>query len=186
MSQLKREFTKYSLKYVAGMTSTYAIRLYEILAQHQFRNKKEVELTLCDLREKMQTDGKHSLFGNLNNRVIKPAIEQINEHSNFNASYTTLKSGRKVVGILIRFEFKENRKPLRVDNTEDFIGQKHSDSEQDKSYSFNHDRKIDRKSSKKPVSNNDYGWMQELRDDIALGYVVEPDHAQLKSDFGVD
>jgi plasmid replication initiation protein len=113
LSQLKKEFTKYSLSHVSKMTSVYAIRLYELLAQHQFKEHKEVYLSTSEIREKMQLGEKYDVFGNLNSRVIQPAIAQINEHSNFNVEFSFKKDRKKIVGIKFNFVFKSGLEATR-------------------------------------------------------------------------
>jgi len=113
LSQLKKEFTKYQLEHVSKMSSIYAIRIYEILAQHQFKNKKEVKISILDLREKLQIEDKYPKFANIKQKVITPAIEQINKYSNFNAEYFPIKKSRKVDAILFKFSFKEGQEATR-------------------------------------------------------------------------
>jgi plasmid replication initiation protein len=40
ISNLSREFTKYSLSDIAGMSSAYAIRIYELLSQYRSIGKR--------------------------------------------------------------------------------------------------------------------------------------------------
>lgn len=113
LSQLKQEFTKYQLEHVAKMTSIYAIRVYEILAQHQFKKLKEIKIPLTDLREKLQIEDKYLMFGHFSSRVLNPAIEQINKYSNFDAEYLLIKRNRKVDSIHFKFAFKEGKEATR-------------------------------------------------------------------------
>jgi plasmid replication initiation protein len=112
LAQLGGHYTKYELKYVANLSSAYAVRIYEFLAAEQFMSRK-LEISLIDLRERLQLDAKHDLFGNLNSRVIAPAIEQINQHSNLVVKYDSIKTGRKVTGLKFSFTFKKGMEPKR-------------------------------------------------------------------------
>lgn len=113
LSQLQKEFTKYKLEHVSQMSSIYAVRIYEILAQHQFKDKKEVTISLSDLREKLQLEDKYSLFGHFTSRVLVPAEKQINQYSNFTMQYDLIKKGRKVNAIRFKFSFKEGQEVTR-------------------------------------------------------------------------
>lgn len=113
LSQLKKEFTKYQLEHVSQMSSIYAVRIYEILAQHQFKDKKEVTISILDLREKLQIEDKYPKFSSIKQKVIIPAIEQINKYSNFNAEYIPIKKSRKVDALLFKFSFKEGQEATR-------------------------------------------------------------------------
>lgn len=110
LTLLEREFTKYRLEHVSNMTSLYAIRLYELLAKHQFQEIKEINISVSDLKTMLLVENKYKLFGHFHDRVIKPAVEQINKHSNFIADYELIKKSRSFSDIKIKFKLK---KPLK-------------------------------------------------------------------------
>lgn len=112
LSQLGKNYTKYKLEYVANFNSAYAVRIYELLAEKQFLNCTR-EISIADLREKLQLDDKHQVYGNLNNRVIKPAVEQINKHSNMDVTYEPIKNVRSVIGVRFAYTFKDGKDPHR-------------------------------------------------------------------------
>jgi plasmid replication initiation protein len=101
ISQLKREFSQYRLTHIARLTSVYAIRLYELLIQWRGRGEREVELIW--LRERLQLEGKHANIRELKRWVIKPAIDQINEHSDLWVKWDQRKAGRSVVAFTFTF-----------------------------------------------------------------------------------
>ncbi|TBT33550.1 RepB family plasmid replication initiator protein, partial [Vibrio parahaemolyticus] len=49
---------------------------------------------------------KYPLFKDLNKRVIKPSIEELNQRSDLIIRYETIKKGRTVTGL--SFSFKQN------------------------------------------------------------------------------
>ena len=115
LSQLKGTFTRYKLEHVGNMTSMYSIRLYELLAQWQSVGKREVEIEW--LKKQFQLDESYDRMFDLKKRVIEPAVKDINEHSNFNVTWTQRKTGRAVTHFI--FEFGEKtplapEKPKRV------------------------------------------------------------------------
>lgn len=105
ISQLKRRFTTYRLADVAGLGSSYAIRLYELLMQ--FNSTKERKINLVDFRFLFNLKDKYLLFRDLNKWVIKPAVKEINLSSNLVVHYNTVKQGRVVVAL--QFDFEEKR-----------------------------------------------------------------------------
>lgn len=109
ISQLKRRFTTYRLRDVAGFSSPYAIRLYELLMQ--FNATKDRIINLDDFRSLFNLEDKYPLFRDLNKRVIKPAVKEINASSNLVVYYSTMKKGRNVIAL--QFDFQEN-KQLRM------------------------------------------------------------------------
>jgi plasmid replication initiation protein len=104
LSQLSREFTKYKLKHVARFESVYSIRLYELLVQWVSSGEREIEVEW--LKNQFQVGDKYSRLVNLKNRVIDPAVEEINKHSNLWVKYSQLKSGRTVTHFQFKFGLK--------------------------------------------------------------------------------
>ena len=109
LTHLAGEFIRYRINQVAGMTSVYAIRLYELLLQWMGDGEREVELDW--LREKFDLPESYKRISDLKNRVIDPAIEQVNTHSNITVTYTQCKKGRVVVAFLFTFRLKQDIKP---------------------------------------------------------------------------
>lgn len=104
ISQLKRRFTTYRLNNVVRLGSPYAIRLYELLMQ--FNATKDRIINLEDFKSLFNLKDKYSLFRDLNKRVIKPAVKEINNFSNLAVYYSTVKNGRNVIAL--QFDFQEN------------------------------------------------------------------------------
>ena len=105
ISQLKRRFTTYRLNDVARLSSSYAIRLYELLMQ--FNATKDRKINLDDFKSLFNLENKYPLFRDLNKWVIKPAVKEINSSSNLVVYYSTVKKGRNVVAL--QFDFQENQ-----------------------------------------------------------------------------
>lgn len=106
ISQLKRRFTTYRLSDVAKLTTSYAIRLYELLMQFTSTNQRYIFLE--DFRSFFQINNKYPLFRDLNKWVIKPSVQEINNFSNLEVYYSTRKNGRNVIGL--QFDFQEKKK----------------------------------------------------------------------------
>lgn len=104
LSQLTEQFTRYALSDVAKMTSGHAIRLYEILVQWRSIGRREVEIAW--LREAMQLEDRYSNIRDLKRWVIEPAIEQINDHSPLQVSWTQRKAGRKITHLIFDYTAK--------------------------------------------------------------------------------
>lgn len=112
ISELKKNFTKYRLKNIVELTSVYAVRLYELIVSWNLQNQityKEIELD--DFRKMLLLGGKYRQFKDLNLRVITPAVEQINQSTDF-----ILEIGFRKVGRTYRFiEFKFERKKSEIE-----------------------------------------------------------------------
>ena len=114
ISNLSREFTKYSLSDIAGMSSAYAIRIYELLSQYRSIGKREISVE--SLRKMLELGKRYPLLADLKRWVIDTAVDQINEYSPLNVTYEQKKTGRKVTHIL--FSFKEKTKSISHQDTD--------------------------------------------------------------------
>jgi plasmid replication initiation protein len=112
LTQLAGEFARYKLKHVSSMTSIYAIRLYELLIQWQMQGEREVAVDW--LRERFVVPEKYSRIYDLKRRVVEPAVEQINAHSNLWVRWSQRKVGRVVVAFQFQFGLKANQTPIAV------------------------------------------------------------------------
>ncbi|MDD5581475.1 MAG: RepB family plasmid replication initiator protein [Methylobacter sp.] len=108
LSQLSREFTKYKLKHVARFESVYSIRLYELLVQWNSSGEREIEVEW--LKNQFQVRDKYRRLVDLKKRVIDPAVEEINKHSNIWVEYGQHKSGRTVTHFQFKFGLKSQPK----------------------------------------------------------------------------
>ncbi len=124
LNLLTREFTQYALSDVAGMSSAYAIRLYELLVQWGQKGCRTIEIEW--LREALQMGGKYPLYADFRKWVVEPSIQQINAHSPLKvAAWEPVKTGRKVTHLTIHFRPKVSRKKLAARLTRAFI-EKHA------------------------------------------------------------
>lgn len=101
LSQLKRKFSSYRLEHVAPMTSIYAIRLYELLIQWREAGTRTVEINW--LRERFELGDKYPNIRDLKARVLNPAIDQINTHSDLWVNWEQHKRGRVVHALTFTF-----------------------------------------------------------------------------------
>ena len=104
LSQLSHNFTKYKIKNVAKMKSTYSIRLYEWLCQWLSVGDREIRVDW--LKTQWQLSDKYQRMSDLKKWVIDVAVEEINEHSNLWVTYSQRKSGRTVTHFQFKFGLK--------------------------------------------------------------------------------
>lgn len=100
--QLKKCFTRYRLKNVMYLKSSYSIRLYELLKQCE--SVGERTFSLENLRAILGIEpGEYKLYSNFKNRVIKPSQKEINsEKTDLRFDFVEKKKGRKVAEIIFR------------------------------------------------------------------------------------
>ena len=107
LSDLKSEFTKYLASDLKGLSSSYAIRFYELIKQYESIGSREI--AIVDLRFMLCLEDKYPLFGNLQQRVIDPAITEINNKTPMQVQYQVRKTGRKVTHIKLKFKEKPKK-----------------------------------------------------------------------------
>lgn len=107
LTQLKEQFTKYELKFVAPMRSRFGPRLYELLVQ--WRQQGEREIAIDDLQSTWGTD--YDRVFDLKRRVIESAVKDVNKHSDLDVKVGYRKTGRRVTHVQFRFSPKKPNKP---------------------------------------------------------------------------
>lgn len=111
---LKGQFTKYRLVDVYQFRSASSWKLYELLKR--WVKKRAWEVDVEELRLLLGVAGKYPRWSSLDQRIISPSTNEINEVSDLNISYEKIKRGRSVVGIAFRINHKENDgKPEPID-----------------------------------------------------------------------
>ena len=111
LSELENNFTKYRLANIVQLTSVYAVRLYELLICWLGQGLHNKEFDIDDFRRLMGVDDKYNQFGQLKDRVITPALEQINEFTDHEIRVSYRKVGRVFRFIAFSFNAKDVKKP---------------------------------------------------------------------------
>ena len=94
--QLKNQFTSYRLSNILNLKSTYSIRLYELMKKWQHLGYWECSVD--DLRGFLGAKSvkSYSVYGNFKNRVLSPALVELNEKTDVQISFVEIKKGRSV------------------------------------------------------------------------------------------
>ena len=110
--QLKDMFTSFELSNILNLKSKYSIRIYQLMKSHSYR--KELIITLDDLKYRLSLDDKkqksYRLFSNVSERVLKPAMREVNDKTDITIDYETIKQGRKIYAL--RFKIKDKQKVI--------------------------------------------------------------------------
>lgn len=114
-------YTRYFIEDVAGMTSIYAIRLYELIISWRTTHKVPF-ITLEELKNKLGVEeDKYKAIKDFKKYVLEVAVNQINEHSNIKVDVEQHKTGRRVSGFT--FTFVELKNPERDTKTIDWVNE---------------------------------------------------------------
>lgn len=99
-------YIKYKIGEFAKLTSIYAVRLYEIALKWSHA-KTRIE-SIDSIRTMFCANEKYNDFANFKNRIIEPALKQINERTNLKVRHTYIKTGRKITHV--KFDIVEKGK----------------------------------------------------------------------------
>lgn len=105
LTLLKQRFTSYKLSQAQALRSLYSWRLLELLTQ--FESTGWREFMVDDFINKLElSDSYRKDFSRIKQRVIGPAVKELQEKDNWLINVQYIKAGRKVAKI--RFEFERN------------------------------------------------------------------------------
>lgn len=94
ISDLKDRFTSYPLEAIAKLTSTFAVRLFELVAQYARLGRRQ--MAVDQLRRWLDCIDSYPRFSEFERWVIAPAVAQLNERTNLRVRYDKVAAGRHV------------------------------------------------------------------------------------------
>jgi plasmid replication initiation protein len=115
LSNLSSNFTQYFLQDIAGLSSGYSVRLYELMMQFKSTGYRKIKLD--DLRNMLDLNDKYPLTADFKRRVIDTAIDELNKKSPIDINYKLLKTGRKFTHLELKF--KQKPLPKKVEPQKD-------------------------------------------------------------------
>ncbi len=108
ISHIKNSFVCYKFKQIAKFRSSYAIRIYELLIQKiDISNIRIIEIS--EIKNLFKLGKSYDRYNNLIQRVISPALQDINKHSDINVIYKEIRTGRKITALEFHIEALEPR-----------------------------------------------------------------------------
>ena len=123
ITRLEENFTKYELEQVSRLTSSYAIRLYELLIQWRSAGKTPV-FDLSIFRQQLGVEPhQYKTMSNFKTYVLDFALNQINELTDIIAKYEQHKKGRTISGFSFTFRQKKDtsKKVITSENPSDYF-----------------------------------------------------------------
>lgn len=110
LMQLKKNFTVLDFDELSKLKSAYAVRVFEILKSFQYKEK--VILSLEDIRTYFDLNKDYSQ-NNIQEKIIKPSLSQINELTSLDVRYEPVKEGRKIVGYIFYIKTKKIKRVMK-------------------------------------------------------------------------
>lgn len=117
ITDLEKRFTSYFLGDISGLTSVYAVRMYELIIAWRSVHKTPV-FELSELRMKLGIlENEYQRMFDFKKRVLDIAISQINNHTNIFVKYEQHKKGRSICGFSFNFvELQKIKTTKKEDN----------------------------------------------------------------------
>lgn len=134
ITELKKNFTQYKIEDLQNFTSANTITIYKILMMYynqytnyrisnkKHRSDKDVEeflnpvIKVHELREITRSTKKsYDKFSEFDRRVLKPAVKEINDNTDFTISYDKIRVGRKILKVQFHIKNNVNPKVLEAD-----------------------------------------------------------------------
>ena len=113
ITRLEEQFTKYDIEQISGLSSAYAVRLYELLICWRSTGKTPV-IEIPEFRKRLGVlDTEYQRMERLKTSVLELSIKQVNEHTDITVTYEQRKAGREIIG----FTFSFTQKPQPKDVT---------------------------------------------------------------------
>ena len=118
ITRLEEQFTQYDIEQISGLSSAYAVRMYELLICWRTTGKTPI-IELGEFRKRIGVlDTEYQRIERLKHSVLELALKQINEHTDITATYEQHKKGRLITGFSFKFKHKKknsNKTPLNSD-----------------------------------------------------------------------
>lgn len=114
LTQLKGQFTKYQLRNISNFNSVHAIRIYELVTQYRTLGSREISIE--KLKECLQVTDKYPRFNSFNQRVLEPAIKEINRKSDLLIEVEQVKRGRTVHALNFILQEKQQTTKKSLEN----------------------------------------------------------------------
>lgn len=109
--QLQKNFTAYDLRNVVKL-GAYPVRVYELLKQYESIGERVMEID--QMKRMFELTTEYPLFANFFQKIIEPAVRDINAHTDITiTNLEKIKEGKKVVALRFMYKGKSNDE-LRV------------------------------------------------------------------------
>lgn len=80
----------------------------------EWQKLREKTISIDDLKHMLMLDDEYPLYGGLNQKVIAPAIKEINKLTDYEISYMPKKTGRKITDIVFKIKVKNKSKIKQI------------------------------------------------------------------------
>jgi len=105
--ELQKNFTTYDLQNIIKL-NVYPVRVYELLKQYESIGHRKLKVE--EMKIMFEVSDKYKAFGDFYRWVVKPAIKEINKHTDLTITdVEKIKEGRRVTALRFRFKAKRQK-----------------------------------------------------------------------------
>ena len=97
---LSGRYTQYSLYNALCLSHKYSIRLYEYLYSMRYRG--QFTISIDELKKRIDAE-KYIKISHFKDRVLEPAIEEIDNMTDLEVEYNYIKTGRQITHIIFKY-----------------------------------------------------------------------------------
>ena len=108
--QLKERFVSYNLKYILPLTSTYSVRIYQLLKEYEKLTKRYFEVE--ELMDILQVPKSYRIYNRFKEKVLQVAEKELLEHTDIYFTIEEEKEGRKVSRLIFRIHKNTHKKEV--------------------------------------------------------------------------
>lgn len=120
-------FTQYELSSILTVKSKYTIRLYELImlkmkSQKPYaENTIEVEISIDEVRTQTSTENRYKQIGQLKEKVINKAFEEIEKKMFWKIEVTDIKRGRTIIGMKLKIWSKNGFNYMEMQKKKKYV-----------------------------------------------------------------
>ena len=120
---LEETFTKFGLENILYLNSSYAIKVYQILAQ--YKTIKEKTITVDELKSMLgiNSEKAYNRYDNVKAKILAISKREINKKTDLTISYSEIKTGKKVTSLKFKITQKPNQETQAKKEFEKYIFQ---------------------------------------------------------------
>ncbi len=113
--QLKHNFTQYEIIWTLHFKSKYTIRLYELIKSIHFHPlEKYTQRYSVDELKRLIDGDRYKEYRDFKQRVLRPAVNEINKYSDKMVEYEEIKKGRKVLAVEFTISSKNSLEVAKI------------------------------------------------------------------------
>lgn len=100
--ELKKRYVSYNLKNILPLTSSYSIRIYQMLKEYEKLKIRYIKVD--EMMDILQVPNSYKIYDNFKRKVLQVAEKELLEHCDIFFEYEEIKEGKRVNEILFRIK----------------------------------------------------------------------------------